>query len=73
MRLVSRRDWSIYMQESNLLFFGAWFIDLFLLLGMTYMHVAYFKNDHTKSKVQGHMTAWHLILISTFGNYACAV
>jgi len=27
--------------------------------------LAHFKNDHTKSKVLGHMTAQHLILIST--------
>jgi len=27
--------------------------------------LAHFKNDHTESKVLGHMTAQHLILIST--------
>jgi len=40
----------------------SWFFDLFF--GVRH-DLAHFKNDHTKSKVLGHMTAQHLILIST--------
>jgi len=44
----------------------SWFFDLFF--GVRH-DLAHFKNDHTKSKVLGHMTAQHLILISTSAKY----
>ena len=51
--------------ESSLENTFSWFFDLFLVLGVTLHN--YFKNDHSKSKVLGYMTAQHLILISTSG------